>query len=361
MPSLTLADLQARLGGTLRGDAGVLLHGAASLEQARAGQLSFLLNRKFLEQARASGAGALIVPASLADSLTEPLPQPCLAVANPHACFARALALLHPEPPPTPGIHPAASVAADCVVDATACIGPGCVVETGARIGARSVIGPNCVIGAGAGVGEDCRLHAHVTVQHGCVIGNRVVLHPGCVIGSDGFGLAWESGQTGGQTGGKNGDNWLKVPQVGRAILGDDVEVGANTTIDRGALDDTVIEDGVKLDNLIQIAHNCRIGKHTAIAGCAGIAGSTSIGAWCQIGGAAMISGHLKIADRVTVSGGTFVGKNIREPGVYTSVQPLMPHADWLRNAAHLRHLDELAKRIKQLERQLNTDPRNEQ
>jgi UDP-3-O-[3-hydroxymyristoyl] glucosamine N-acyltransferase len=232
-------------------------------------------------------------------------------------------------------------VAADCVIDSTARIGPGCVVEMGAQIGARSVLGPNCVIGTGARLGEDCRLHAHVTVQHGCVIGNRVVLHPGCVIGSDGFGLAWE------------GENWLKVPQVGRAILGDDVEVGANTSIDRGALDDTVIEEGVKLDNLIQIAHNCRIGKHTAIAGCVGIAGSTRIGAWCQIGGAAMIIGHLEIADRVIVSAGTFVAKDIREAGTYTSVQPLMRHADWLRNAAHLRHLDDLARRIKDLEKQI--------
>jgi len=341
MPSLTLADLQARLGGTIRGDAGILLNGAASLEQAQAGQLGYLLNRKFLEQARASAASALIVPESLEKSLSDALPQSCLAVDNPHAAFARALALLYPEPLAAPGIHPTASVAADCVIAASAHIGPGCVVETGARIGARSVIGPHCVIGTGAQLGEDCHLHAHVTVQHGCVIGNRVVLHPGCVIGSDGFGLAWE------------GNNWLKVPQVGRAILGDDVEVGANTSIDRGALDDTVIEDGAKLDNLIQIAHNCRIGRHTAIAACVGIAGSTRIGAWCQIGGAAMIIGHLEIADRVTISAGTFVAKNIKEAGTYTSVQPLMRHADWLRNASHLRHLDDLARRIKSLEKQL--------
>jgi UDP-3-O-[3-hydroxymyristoyl] glucosamine N-acyltransferase len=345
MPSLTLAELQARLGGTLRGDGGVPLDSVASLAQARAGQLGFLLGPKFLAQARASGASALIVPESLAD----PLPQACLAVTNPHAAFARALALLHPEPLPAPGIHPGASVAADCAIDATARIGPGCVIETAAGIGARSVIGPNCVIGAGAILGEDCHLHAHVTVQHGCVIGNRAILHPGCVIGADGFGLAWEHGD--------NGGHWLKVPQVGRVVLGDDVEVGANTTIDRGALDDTVIEDGVKLDNLIQVAHNCHIGKHTAIAGCAGIAGSTRIGAHCQIGGAAMISGHLEIADRVTVSAGTFVAKDIREAGIYTSVQPFLPHADWLRNAVHLRHLDDLARRIKDLEKQFAGKP----
>jgi UDP-3-O-[3-hydroxymyristoyl] glucosamine N-acyltransferase len=340
MPSLTLADLQARLGGTIRGNGGVLLNGAASLQHARGEQLGFLLGRKFLEQARSSAAGALIIP----ETLDEPLPQPCLAVANPHAAFARALALLHPEAKPAAGIHPTASVAADCEIDASASIGPGCVVEAGVRIGARSVIGAHCLVGANATLGEDCHLHARVTVQHDCIVGDRAVLHPGCVIGSDGFGLAWEG-------------CWIKVPQVGRALLGNDVEVGANTTIDRGALDDTVIEDGVKLDNQIQIAHNCHVGKHSAIAACVGIAGSTRIGAYCQIGGAAMIIGHLEIADRVTVSAGTFVAKDIREAGVYTSVQPLMPHADWLRNAAHLRHLDNLARRIKSLEQQIAGKP----
>lgn len=342
MPSLTLAELHACLGGTLIGRGDVLLHGAASLEKAVPGQLGFLLGRKYLEQARASAASALIIPEALADSLATTLPQACLALANPHAAFARALALLYPAPAVLAGIHPNASVAQDCEIDATASIGPGCVIGAGARIAARSVLGAHCVIGAGARVGEDCHLHPRVTVQHDCVVGDRAILHPGCVIGSDGFGLAWET------------DHWLKVAQVGRVILGNDVEVGANTTIDRGALDDTLIADGVKLDNQIHIAHNCRIGKHTAIAGCVGIAGSTEIGAYCQIGGAAMIIGHLKITDRVTISAGTFVAKDIRESGVYTSVQPLMRHADWLRNAAHLRHLDELAGRIKQLEKRLD-------
>ena len=351
MPGLTLAELQAHLGGTLRGDPGTRLLGAASLEQAGSNQLSFLVHRKFLDQARASAAAALIVPESLAESLSHP----CLVVANPHAAFAQALALLHPEPATIPGIHTTAWVADDCDIADDVHIGPGSVIESGVHIGARSVIGPGCVIGTGAHLGEDCRLHAHVTVQHGCLIGHRVVLHSGCVIGADGFGLAWE----------KEPGRWRKVPQVGRAVLGDDVEVGANTCIDRGALDDTVIEEGAKLDNLIQIAHNCRIGRHTAIAACVGIAGSTRIGAWCQIGGAAMIIGHLEIADRVTVSAGTFVAKDIREAGTYTSVQPLMRHGDWLRNAAHLRHLDDLAKRVKSLEKtlekQLSTDPKNEQ
>jgi UDP-3-O-[3-hydroxymyristoyl] glucosamine N-acyltransferase len=344
MPVLTLADLQARLGGEIRGDAGVAIRGAASLEHAGADQIGFLVGAKYLAQARASRAGALIIPATL----TEDLPQSCLAVANPHAAFARAVAMLYPEPQPDRGIHPSAVVAADAQFGADVRVGPGAVIGAGARVGARSVIHANAVIGPGASIGADCLLHSCAIVQHGCVLGERVILHPGCVIGGDGFGLAWDKDAQAG--------HWSKVPQVGRAILEDDVEVGANTTVDRGALDDTVIEHGAKLDNLIQIAHNCRIGRHTAIAACVGIAGSTKIGAYCQIGGAAMIIGHLTICDRVTISAGTFVAKDIREPGTYTSVQPLMRHEDWLRNAAHLRHLDKLAARIKALENLLKKE-----
>ncbi len=327
MPALTLDELLARLGGTLRGNGGISLRGGASLESAGEDQLSFLVSAKHLAQARASRAGALIIP----DSLTEDLPQPCLAVANPHAVFARALGMLHAE---------------DATVHPKARIGPHVVIGAGASVGAGSVLHAGCFVGAGARIGDDCLLHPRVTVQHGCVVGHRAVLHAGCVIGSDGFGLAWQADDTGG--------HWLKVPQIGRVLLGDDVEVGANTCIDRGALDDTVIEDGVKLDNLIHIAHNCRVGRHTAMAACVGIAGSTRIGSYCQISGAAMISGHLSIGDRVIVSGGTLVAKNVRAPGVYTSVMPLMTHEDWLRNAAHLRHLDSLAGRLKALETRIN-------
>ncbi|MEW5770048.1 MAG: UDP-3-O-(3-hydroxymyristoyl)glucosamine N-acyltransferase [Pseudomonadota bacterium] len=337
MPEFTLAELQARLGGGIRGDAGRTVRAAASLEHAGPEQLSFVVSAKYLAQARASRAGVLIAGAQVAAELETA----CLVVDNPHAVFARALSLLHPEPQVPVGIHPGASVAADARLGADVGIGPGAVVEAGAEIGAGCRLGALSHVGAGARLGAGCILHPRATVQHGCHLGERVTLHPGCVIGADGFGLAWEDG------------HWSKVPQVGRVILGDDVEVGANTTIDRGALDDTVIEDGVKLDNLIQIAHNCRIGRHTAIAACVGIAGSTRIGAYCQIGGAAMIIGHLEVCDRVTVSAGSFVAKDIRSPGVYTSVQPLMSHADWKRNAAHLRHLDDLARRVRSLEKLL--------
>ena len=344
MPVLTLADLQARLGGTLRGDPGISLRGAASLERAEREQLGFLVHAKYLAQAQKSQAGALIVP----DSLDVDLGRPCLAVPNPHAAFALAVALLHPEPTPAPGIHPGAEIGDGALIHPGVRIAAGVIIGAGAHIGPGCVIHAGCAIGPGARLGADCLLHPRVTVQHGCVLGDRVILHPGCVIGGDGFGLAWEKDAEGG--------HWTKVPQVGRVILEDDVEVGANTCIDRGALDDTVIERGAKLDNLIQIAHNCRVGRHTAIAACVGIAGSTRIGAYCQIGGAAMIIGHLDICDRVTVSAGTFVAKDIRAPGTYTSVQPLMRHEDWLKNAAHLRHLDKLSARIKALENLLNKE-----
>lgn len=337
MPALTLADLQAHLGGSIQGNPDKSVVGAASLESAHPNQLSFIANPKYLIQAQASQAGIFIVPEGLGESLDAA----CLVVANPPACFAKALALLHPEPRQQAGIHPSAIVAPDAEVGTGVSIGPGAVVAAGAVIGSGTVVGAQCYVGSSAHLGEDCLLHARATVQHGCRLGRRVVLQSGCIIGGDGFGLAWE------------GDHWSKIPQVGRVIIGDDVEVGANTTIDRGALDDTVLEDGVKLDNQIQIAHNCRIGRHTAIAACVGIAGSTRIGAYCQIGGAAMIIGHLDICDKVTVSAGTFVAKDIKTPGVYTSVQPLMPHEDWKRNAAHLRHLDSLSRRVRALEKSL--------
>jgi UDP-3-O-[3-hydroxymyristoyl] glucosamine N-acyltransferase len=334
----TLAELKAFLGGEVQGDTGHRYRGVASLDRAGADQISFLVSDKHLPAALSSRAGALLLPPALAAQVA----QPRLIVANPHASFARAIALFHPELPASPGIHPSAQVAQDADVATDARIGANVVIGPAARIGPKTRIDPGCVIGPGVSIGAGCRLHANVTVYGGCRIGERVILHSGAIVGADGFGLAWED------------DHWLKVPQVGAVVLEDEVEIGANTTIDRGALDDTVIERGAKLDNLIQVAHNVRIGAHTAIAACVGIAGSTRIGAYCQIGGAAMIIGHLEIADRVTISAGTFVGKSIREAGTYTSVQPFMAHGDWKRNAAHLRHLDQMHERIRALEKKLS-------
>lgn len=333
----TLVELRACLGGTPVGDTGYRYTGVASLERASAEQISFALGDKHLAAAQRSQAGALLVP----EAISRHIRQPHLVVANPHAAFARAIGLFSPEARLAPGIHPTASIAASAQIAADACIGPHVTIGEGVRVGARSQINAGCTIGARSQIGADCLLHPNVTLYADCRLGDRIILHSGCVVGSDGFGLAWED------------DHWLKVPHIGGVVLESDVEIGAGTTVDRGALDDTVIEHGAKLDNLIQVAHNVHIGAHTAIAACVGIAGSTRIGAYCQIGGAAMIIGHLEIADRVTISAGTFVGKSIHAAGTYTSTQPLMLHADWKRNAAHLRHLDDLYERIRQLEKKL--------
>ena len=336
-PRYTLSQLQACLGGEVRGDGGLVLTGVGSLEQAGPDHLSFVVNPKYTKAAHASKTGALIISAKLSGEFA----RPCLVVANPHAAFAHAVALFHPEPAYPPGVHPTAHLDADSKVHPEASIGPGVVIGAGAHVGARTRIDPGCVVGDHVQIGVDCRLYPNVTIYTGCHLGDRVSVHAGTVIGADGFGLAWEDG------------HWLKVPQVGRVKIGNDVEIGANTTIDRGALDDTIIEDGVKIDNLVQIAHNCRIGAHTAIAGCAGLAGSTSIGRNCLIGGGAGSAGHLDICDGVTVSGATVIMKSIHEPGVYTSNQPQMPHDEWLKNASQLRHLADMRDRIRALEKKL--------
>jgi UDP-3-O-[3-hydroxymyristoyl] glucosamine N-acyltransferase len=338
MPCYTLSQLQAHLGGELHGPGDTPLSDVASLNRASREHLSFVVSDKHLKAAAESHAGALIVPPQLLGKLGHPV----LAVTNPHAAFARAAELFHPEPALLPGIHPGAVVDPTAHVDAGAEIGANAVIGAGSLIGPGCRVGPGCVIGENVTLGQMCRLYPNVTIYSNCQIGDRVTLHAGCVIGSDGFGLAWA------------GTQWLKVPQVGRVIIGDDVEIGANTTIDRGALDDTVIGNGAKIDNLVQIAHNCMVGEHTAIAGCAGIAGSTRIGSRCLIGGAAMILGHIEIGDGVTVSGASFIGKSIKTPGVYTSTQPQMPHDEWLKNAAQLRHLSDMRDRLRALEKKMS-------
>jgi UDP-3-O-[3-hydroxymyristoyl] glucosamine N-acyltransferase len=332
-----LVEIVARLGGELVGNGDVAIRQVAPLERARADEIGFISQAKYLKQLEGTRAGAVILAPDARDATSLPR----ILSANPHLYFARVSALLNPLPLVTPGVHPRASVAVSANVDPSAQIEAGAVVGKGARIGARSVIGPNTVIGENAVVGEDCRFYGNVTVYHDCRIGHRVILHSGCVIGSDGFGLAPDQGR------------WEKIPQIGRVILGDDIEVGAGTTIDRGALDDTVIEDGVKLDNLIQVAHNVKIGAHTAIAACTGIAGSAKIGRHCTIGGAAMIFGHIEIADGTRISTNTLITKSLTKPGTYTSALPFSEHEVWQRNAVHLRHLDKLAERIKHLERKL--------
>jgi len=335
--SYRLADIAAQLGGRVLGDGEVRVAQVATLENAQSSHISFLANSKYRTQLAGTKAGAVIL--GEADAQTTDLPR--IVSDNPYAYFARVSALLNPLPEAMPGVHSAAVIGASAQIDATASIAATAVIGEGATIGAHSVIGAGCCIGANAVIGSRARLYPNVIVYHDCIIGDNLIAHSGAVIGADGFGIAMDEGR------------WIKIPQIGRVVIGNDVEIGANTTIDRGALDDTVIEDGVKLDNQIQIAHNVRIGAHTAIAGCVGIAGSTFIGRYCRIGGSAGILGHLHIADHVEIAAFTLIGKSIREAGSYAAIFPFSKTEDWRKNAAHLRHLDDLVKRIKALEQEL--------
>ncbi|MEO8004483.1 MAG: UDP-3-O-(3-hydroxymyristoyl)glucosamine N-acyltransferase [Betaproteobacteria bacterium] len=332
--SFSLAELAGQFGGTVLGDAAVRIRQVAPIETAQAGELTFLTNRKYRKLLATTHAAAVLLPEDASDA-TE---LPRIVCANPYASYARIATLLNPEVRPAAGIHASAVVDTGASVAASASIGACAVVEAGASVGEGAVIGANCYIGEGARIGTNSRLHAGATIYHHCEIGANVVMHSGVVIGADGFGMAMDQGR------------WIKIPQIGRVVIGDDVEIGANTTIDRGAMDDTVIEEGVKLDNQIQIGHNCRIGAHTAIAGCTGIAGSTRIGKYCMVGGGSLIAGHLTIVDRTIISGGTAVIKSIAESGTYTGLFPLQPHAEWIRNVSLVRHLHDLMERIRGLE-----------
>ena len=334
---LTLAEIASRLGGRVAGDPQVLIRQVGTLERAVEGQISFFANPR-LREALAKTAASAVILAPDAEPLTHKSKIVC---ENPYAYFARVSQLLNPATRFVPAIDPAAHVSPGARVSPSARIEPCAVVEEGAEIGERSWIGAGCHVGRGAAIGPDCRLYPSVVVYAGCRIGARGIVHSGAVIGADGFGFAPEGGE------------WVKIPQIGRVVIGDDVEVGANTTIDRGTMDDTVIGDGVKIDNQVQVGHNCRIGAHTAIAGCVGIAGSCVIGKRCRIAGAAMLLGQLSICDDVQISTGTLVSHSIQKPGIYTGFFPIDAHADWLRNAAYIRHLADLAQRVQVLEKLL--------
>jgi UDP-3-O-[3-hydroxymyristoyl] glucosamine N-acyltransferase len=334
-----LADIAARFGGQVVGDADTLVRQIGTLEKATAGQIAFLANAKYRHQLEASRAAAVIL--SKADADATQIPR--IVCDNPYSYFAKLSSFLNPLPECIPGIHPSAVIGKGTKISPQAHIGPLVTAADGVVIGAGTTVMEGCCIGADTILGENTLLYPRVTVYHGCIIGNHVIAHSGVVIGADGFGMAWEEGR------------WLKIPQIGRVLIGDHVEIGANTTIDRGALDDTVIEEDVKLDNQIQVAHNVRIGAHTAIAGCVGIAGSATIGKYCRIGGSAGILGHLNIADGVEISSFTLVSKSIREKGVYSGIYPFSDKETWLKSASHLRHLDDLFARIKQLEKEIES------
>ncbi|MCG8435460.1 MAG: UDP-3-O-(3-hydroxymyristoyl)glucosamine N-acyltransferase [Gammaproteobacteria bacterium] len=336
----TLADLAARFEVEVRGAGDTVIETVATLHNSGPGAISFLANPKYRKHLATTRASAVVLSAEDAGSC----PVPMLITDNPYAVYAKIAGLLHPQPVFSGGVHAAAVVDPTAQVAADAWIGPGSVLEAGAVVGEAVFIGPNCVVGKGVHIGDGSRLVAGVILNQGVHIGKRALLHPGVVIGSDGFGLA------------KDGDRWIKVPQLGGVRIGDDVEIGANTTVDRGALEDTVIENGVKLDNQIQVAHNVRIGEHTAIAGCAGIAGSATIGKRCMIAGAAGIAGHIDIADDVMVTAMTLVSHTISTPGVYSGSLPMDSARQWRKNSVRFKHLDELARRIKALEEKSKKD-----
>ncbi len=333
---LRLGEIAERFGLALRGDADAVIDGVATLAEAGPGRIGFLANPRYRSQLADARAAAVVLREADADAWSGA----ALIAADPYVAFARIATLFERIPAAVPGVHASAVVAPGARVDPGASIGPLCVIEDGAVVEAGAVLGPHCVIGPGCTIGAQSRLVARVTLVQDVTLGRRVLIHPGAVLGADGFGLAFDR------------DHWIKVPQLGGVRIGDDCEIGANTTIDRGALGDTVLAEDVRLDNQIQVAHNVVIGAHTALAGCAAVAGSASIGRYCLIGGGAGILGHLSIADRVTVTAMSLVTHSIREPGEYSSGTPIQPNRDWRRNAARFKHLDELARRVGAVEKE---------
>ncbi|PYB71523.1 UDP-3-O-(3-hydroxymyristoyl)glucosamine N-acyltransferase [Pseudomonas sp. LB-090624] len=337
--TMTLGQLAEALGATLKGPEALQITGLATLQEAGPTQLSFLANPQYRKYLDNSQAGAVLLKAADAERFAGN----ALVVADPYLAYARISHLFDPKPKAEAGIHPSAVVAEDAQVDASASIGPFAVVESGARIGANVSIGAHCFIGARCVVGEGGWLAPRVTLYHDVTIGKRVVIQSGAVIGGEGFGFANEKGI------------WRKIAQIGGVTIGDDVEIGVNTAVDRGALSDTRIGDGVKLDNQIQIAHNVQIGDHTAMAACVGISGSTRIGKHCMLAGGVGLVGHIDICDNVFVSGMTMVTRSITEPGSYSSGTAMQPLADWRKSAARIRQLDDMAKRLQQLEKRVDT------
>lgn len=332
---LTVAQLSELLGIAYQGDGSIEISAVASLENARPGQLGFLSDHRYRNHLLTTKASAVIVaPEDVGDC-----PATVLISRNVYSSYARAAVLLSPEIPIKQGIDPAAIVDVSAQIADSAWIGPQSVIDAGAIIRDHVQIGPGCVIAAGVELGEHSILVARVTVLHNVTIGKRVLLHPGAVVGSDGFGMANEEGR------------WVKIPQAGGVRIGDDVDIGANSTIDRGALDDTIIEEGVKIDNQVQVAHNVVIGAHTAIAGCVGISGSARIGKYCMLAGGVGVVGHIEIADHVHITAMSMVTHSIGKPGTYSAGTPLMQNNLWLKSAIRFKKLDGLYRRLCKLEK----------
>lgn len=345
MMSTRLAKMVERLGGQLIGDPDTEVSGIAPLDDANASHITFLSNPRLRAQAAQTKAAALILSATDDAVVSATYKGARIVTSNPYAYFAKAAQMFVEQDatPVVPGIDRHASVHPDAQVSPSACIGPHVTVEAGAVIAEQAMIDAGCYIGRNAKIGAGTHFFANVTFHAGCEIGARGIIHSGAVIGADGFGFAKENGA------------WIKIPQTGRVLIADDVEIGANTTIDRGALADTIIEEGVKLDNQIQIGHNCHIGAHTAMAGCVGVAGSAKIGKYCTFGGAAMVLGHLTIVDNVHISSGSMVSRSILEPGQYTGFYPLAKNAEWEKSAAIVRNLGTMREKIRELEKTIKS------
>lgn len=322
------------------------IQGIGSLSSAGPTEISFLSNPKLHAQLSTCQAAAVIMTAEAhADLPAGPLRFQVVLCSQPYLMYALLAQWFDQQRTSglPKGIHPSAVVHETAMLGDGVSIGPHCVVEANVSLGDGTRLGPSCIIGSGSSLGKDCLLHAKVTLYHRVVVGDRAILHSGCVLGADGFGFAPDPMQAPGA--------WAKIAQLGGLVIGNDVEIGANTTVDRGALENTLLGDGVKLDNQIMVGHNCQIGDHTAAAACVGIAGSTIIGKRCTLGGAAMFSGHLVLGDDVHISGGTAITSNISKPGRYTGVYPYSEHVQWQRNAGVLSQLGQLRRRLRTLER----------
>jgi len=334
--SITLKSLVEKLGGELIGN-DVEVSRVASVANAEAGHITFITDSKYRKSLSDTKASAVI----LAEENRAFSDLPRIVTDNPYAYFAKVSALLNPQINAVFGLHTSSIIGAESKISATCAVGPNAVIGHQVSLADGVVVGAGCFIGDNVTIGKNTKLQPNVTIYSDSLVGANCNIASGAVIGADGFGYANQDG------------TWVKIPQVGRVVIAEDVDVGANTTIDRGALDDTVIEKGVKLDNLIQIGHNCIIGAHTVIAGCVGIAGSARIGKRCRIGGAAMILGHLEIADDVTISPGSMITRSLKKSDTYTALMPFQRHEDWLKTAASLRHLTEINEKLKALENTL--------
>jgi UDP-3-O-[3-hydroxymyristoyl] glucosamine N-acyltransferase len=351
--ALTLEELVGRFGGEIVGDRQYRVGGLAPLDQAGPQQLAFLANPKYLSQVESTGAGAVLIAPKDLEKLGAAADDRIgrrnfIVTPNPYAYFARVAQMFIDlaTPARAAGIHPTATIDPAATIASTAVIGPHVTIDAGAVIEDGVQLDANVCVGRGTTIGAGSHLYPNVAVYHGCRIGPRAIVHAGAVIGSDGFGFAPDFvGDGNARTG-----TWVKIPQVGGVSIGPDVEIGANTTIDRGAMADTVIEECVKIDNQVQIGHNCRIGAYTVIAGCAGIAGSTTVGRHCMIGGAVGIAGHVTLGDYVIVTAKSGVSKSLPKAGIYTSAFPAVDHGEWNRSAALVRNLEKLRDRIKALE-----------